>query len=144
VTTGVVQVGGASQPGADAERYRCACWLAGRSDGYQCGFDWGLPSFILLLLHYIRLTTFLFGTTWVSRYQKGKPFWILLQQEMMGWQWHQLDHMQIICTSLQTYSHASTPSLIQYNKILVLMTRMVNHYRAESEARAVAMDKIVW
>jgi len=21
---------------------------------------------------------------------------------MMGWQWHQLDHMQIICTSLQT------------------------------------------
>jgi len=21
---------------------------------------------------------------------------------MMGWQWHQLDHMQIICTTLQT------------------------------------------
>jgi len=21
---------------------------------------------------------------------------------MMGWQWHQLDHMQIICTLLQT------------------------------------------
>jgi len=21
---------------------------------------------------------------------------------MVGWQWHQLDHMQIICTSLQT------------------------------------------
>jgi len=41
-------------------------------------------------------------TTWVSWHQKGKPFWILLEQEMMGWQWHQLDHMQIICTSLQT------------------------------------------
>ena len=27
---------------------------------------------------------------------------------MMGWQWHQLDHMQIICTSLQTDSPAST------------------------------------
>jgi len=27
---------------------------------------------------------------------------------MMGWQWHQLDHMQIICTSLQTDDHAST------------------------------------
>jgi len=27
-------------------------------------------------------------TTWVSRHQKGKPFWILLKQEMMGWQWH--------------------------------------------------------
>jgi len=41
-------------------------------------------------------------TTWVSRHQKGKPFWILLKQEMMGWQWHQLDHMQIICTTLKT------------------------------------------
>ena len=29
---------------------------------------------------------------------------------MMGWQWDQLDHMQIICTSLQTDNHASTPS----------------------------------
>ena len=26
---------------------------------------------------------------------------------MMGWLWHQLDHMQIICTSLQTDNHAS-------------------------------------
>jgi len=26
----------------------------------------------------------------------------------MGLQWHQLDHMQIICTSLQTDNHAST------------------------------------
>jgi len=23
----------------------------------------------------------------------------------MGWQWHQLDHMQITCTSLQTDNH---------------------------------------
>jgi len=30
----------------------------------------------------------------------------------MGWQWHQLDHLQIICTSLQTDNHASTSSLI--------------------------------
>jgi len=35
-------------------------------------------------------------TTRVSRHQKGKPFCILLEQEMMGWDWHQLDHMQII------------------------------------------------
>jgi len=27
---------------------------------------------------------------------------------MMGWHWHQLDHMQIICTLLQTDNHAST------------------------------------
>jgi len=43
VTVGVVEVGGVSQPGADAERYRC--WLAGRGDGYQCGLDWGLSSY---------------------------------------------------------------------------------------------------
>jgi len=23
-----------------------------------------------------------------------------MKQQMMGWQWHQLDHMRIICTSL--------------------------------------------
>jgi len=34
-------------------------------------------------------------TIWVSWHQKGKPFWILLKQEMMEWQCHQLDHMQI-------------------------------------------------
>ena len=52
-------------------------------------------------------------TTWVGkhRYQKGKPISILLEQEMMGWHWHQLEHMQIICTSLQTDNHASTSPL---------------------------------
>jgi len=35
---------------------------------------------------------------------KVKPFWILMKQDMMGWQWHQLDHMQ-------TDNHASTSSL---------------------------------
>ena len=48
----------------------------------------------------IRLYTHTFnsslcGTTWVSRYQKGKT---------------NLDHMQV-CTSLQTDNHASTPPL---------------------------------
>ena len=51
--------------------------------------------------------------SWVS--QKGKPFWILLVQEMTGWQWHQLDHMQIICTLLQTDNHASTSPLSFYS-----------------------------
>jgi len=32
---------------------------------------------------------------------------------MMGWQWHQLDHMQIIRILLQTDNHASTSSLNQ-------------------------------
>ena len=39
---------------------------------------------------------------------------LLMKQEMMGWQWHQLDHVQIICTSLQTDNHASTSSLNFY------------------------------
>jgi len=52
-------------------------------------------------------------TTWV-RHQKGKPFWILLEQQMMRKQWHQLDHMQIICTSFQTDNHASTLPLSFY------------------------------
>jgi len=30
---------------------------------------------------------------------------------MMGWQWHQLDHMQITCTLLRTDNHASTSSI---------------------------------
>ena len=30
---------------------------------------------------------------------------------MMEWQWRQLDHMQIICTSLQTDNHSSTSPL---------------------------------
>jgi len=37
-----------------------------------------------------------------------------MKQEMMEWQWHHLDHMQIICTSLQTDNHASTSSLNVY------------------------------
>jgi len=32
----------------------------------------------------------------------------------MGWQQHQLDHMQIICTSFQTDNHASTSLLSFY------------------------------
>ena len=58
-----------------------------------------------------RLMAFFSRTAWVGRYHKDKPFWILLKQEMMGWQWHQLNHMQIICTSLQTDNNASTSSL---------------------------------
>jgi len=59
-------------------------------------------------------TTTISRTIWVSWHQKGKPLWILMKQEMMGWQWHRLDHMQIICTSLQTDNHASTSPLSFY------------------------------
>jgi len=61
--------------------------------------------------YYIHLTA---RTPWVSRHQKGKPFWILLEQVMIGWQWHQLDYMEIICTSLQSDNHNSTSPLTFY------------------------------
>jgi len=32
----------------------------------------------------------------------------------MGWKWHQLEHLQIIFTSLQTDNHANTSSLSFY------------------------------
>jgi len=32
----------------------------------------------------------------------------------LGWQWHQLDRMQTICTSLQTDNHTNTSSLNFY------------------------------
>jgi len=40
-----------------------------------------------------------------------KLIWIFIKQEMMGWQRHRLDHMQIICTSLHTDNHASISSI---------------------------------
>jgi len=52
-------------------------------------------------------------TTWTSQHQKGKQFWILMKLDMMLWQWHQLDHMQIICNTLQTDNHASTTQFLQ-------------------------------
>ena len=64
--------------------------------------------------YYIRFNGLFSRTTWVSWHQ-GKPFWILSEQEMMGWQWHQLDHMQIICTSLQKQRNLSRCHLGAYS-----------------------------
>ena len=50
------------------------------------------------------------GTTQVSRYQKGTTNLDFTEARDSEWQWHQLGHMQV-CTSLQTYNHASTPPL---------------------------------
>ena len=52
----------------------------------------------------------LYGTTRVSRYQKGKSNLDFTEARDSEWQWHQLGHMQV-CTSLQTDNHASTPPL---------------------------------
>jgi len=50
------------------------------------------------------------------RTRKGKPCSLDLDDArgdgVRGWQWHRLDHMQTICTSLQTDNHTNTSSLI--------------------------------
>ena len=51
-----------------------------------------------------------FGTTWVSRYQKGKTNLDFTEARDSEWQWRQLGHMQV-CTLLQTDNHSSTPPL---------------------------------
>ena len=53
-----------------------------------------------------------FGTTRVSRYQKGKTNLDFTGARDSEWQWYQLGHMQV-CTSLQTDNHAST-SLLKF------------------------------
>jgi len=53
--------------------------------------------------YYYKRFMALSGNTQMSRYQKDKT-------EMMGWQWHQLDHMQVICTFLQTTLPTPHPS----------------------------------
>ena len=50
------------------------------------------------------------GTTWVSRYQKGKTNLDFTGARDSEWQWHQLGHMQV-CTLLQTDNHTSIPPL---------------------------------
>jgi len=57
------------------------------------------------------------GTTWVSRYQKDNTSLDLNEAGdggVLGWQWHQLDYMPTICTSLQAYNQTNTPSLNFY------------------------------
>ena len=46
----------------------------------------------------------------MSRYKKGKTNLDFTEARDSEWQWHRLDRMQV-CTSLQTDSHASTPTL---------------------------------
>ena len=51
----------------------------------------------------------------------------------MGWLWHQLDHMQIICISLHTDNHASTSPLSFYS---------VRNARIASAVLAIAIPSV--
>ena len=61
-----------------------------------------------------------FGTTQVSRYQKGKTNLDFTEARDSEWQWHQLGHIQV-CTSLQTDNHASTSPV----SILVKLVKII-------------------
>jgi len=57
-------------------------------------------------------------TSWVSRHKERYTILEFTGARddgvSVGCQWHQLDHMQIICTSLETDNHASTSPLSFY------------------------------
>ena len=57
----------------------------------------------------------------------------------MGWQWHQLDHMQIICTSLQTDNHASTS--IQHRTVLIIFPLIL---QTIITAQMLSTEESVW
>ena len=64
----------------------------------------------------------------MSRYQKGKTNLDFTEARDSEWQWHQLGRM-LVCTSLQTDNHASTPPLC-------LMMTMMSACWQRSAARA--------
>ena len=73
---------------------------------------------LLLLLLLLHSFNGLFSrTTSVSRYQKGKTNLDLNEARddgVLRRQWHQLDHVQTICTLLQTDSYTDAPSFNFY------------------------------
>ena len=71
----------------------------------------------ILLPLLLQFKGFLSSTSWVSRYQTGKTSEDLNEARedgVLGRQWKQKDHMQTICTLLQTDNHTNAPSLNFY------------------------------
>jgi len=76
---------------------------------------WNQKLLLLLLLH--PFSGLFSRTAWVTQYQKGKTSLNLNEARddgVLGCQWHQLDHMQTVYTSLQTDNHTNTSSLNYY------------------------------
>jgi len=46
-----------------------------------------------------------------------------MKQEMIGWQWHQLDPMQIICTSLQITMPAPHRSFFAGSMLFLMLSQ---------------------
>ena len=71
-----------------------------------------------------------------------RPFWILMKQEMTGWQWHHLDHMPVSGTLIQTDNHASTSSLNFYRPWVLFLTPNQQCQSTEGKNRLSAAVKI--
>ena len=97
-------------------------WLA--IDTY---FNQSITDQLRLLLPLLHPFNNLFSkTTWISRYQKGKTSLDLKRGKRwwgLGMQWHQLDHMQTICTSLQRDNQPHQHPITQFftGRMLFLM-----------------------
>jgi len=98
-----------------------------------------------ILIQHTHLTAGpLSGTARVSRYQKGKTSLDLTEARNSEWQWHQLDHKQTICTSLQTGNHTNT-SLLNFCRpgalpdALVWLTQIVLEWRPLSGCSVVVV-----
>jgi len=59
-----------------------------------------------------------------------------MKQEMTGWQWHQLDNMQVMYTSLQTHNHASVTSHTGWMLFLTPNEQCHKHWRQLSTTRS--------
>jgi len=84
---------------------------------------------VCVLLH--PFIGFFSRTTWVSLYQKGKTSQDLKEARddgVWGWQWHQLDHMQAICTSHRTDNqHSCISQFLQPDALLDAQPTVSKH-----------------
>ena len=76
----------------------------------------------------------LFRTTLVSWYQKGKTILDFLDARdnddgVLGWQWHRLDHMRTVSTSLQTDNHGVFSSLMFTSHMPFLTSEQLSMHR---------------
>ena len=80
----------------------------------------------------------LFQDNLVSQYQKGKTSLDLNEARddgFLGWQRHQLDHMQTTCISLQTDNHTNTSSVTQFLQAGCSSWRPTNSVKAHSRSQ---------
>jgi len=59
-------------------------------------------------------------------------FWVSVKQEIMGWQWHQRYHMQLVCISLQTQLYQCCITQLTGQMLFLTPDQQSQHYRQYS------------